>query len=149
MEKHITLKSKKSKIVAAVCIFLAAAVMGVVVMCLINNSKKIEFTVLDDNNIPKEIQSQVIPEYRNLERALACIVDDKIYVVVTRGEKTTSGYEVRIDKMVMDNNNLEVYAEYADPEEGKAVSQVITYPYAVALTNLDSLPESIELRIMY
>lgn len=149
MEKHKLLNSKRKKAAAVLCIILAAAIAGVVVMCVMNSSKKIEFTVLEDKNIPKEIETQVLPEYRNLERALACIVDDKVYVVVTRGEKTTSGYEVDIDKMIMTDDKLEVYAAYTDPEEGKAVSQVLTYPYAVAETELSSLPESIELRIMY
>ena len=149
MEKHKLLNSKRKKAAAVLCIILAAAIAGVVVMCVMNSSKKIEFTVLEDKNIPKEIETQVLPEYRNLERALACIVDDKVYVVVTRGEKTTSVYEVDIDKMIMNDDKLEVYAAYTDPEEGKAVSQVLTYPYAVAETELSSLPESIELRIMY
>ncbi len=149
MEKHRLLNSKRKKAVAVLCIAIAAAVAGVIVMCVMNSSEKIEFTVLDDKNIPREIESQVLPEYRNLERALACIVDDKVYVVVTRGEKTTSGYEVDINKMIMNDDKLEVYAGYSDPEEGKAVSQVLTYPYKVAQTELAALPESIELRIMY
>ena len=149
MEKHKLLNSKRKKAAAVLCIILAAAIAGVVVMCVMNSSKKIEFTVLEDKNIPKEIETQVLPEYRNLERALACIVDDKVYVVVTRGEKTTSGYEVDIDKMIMNDDKREVYAAYTDPEEGKAVSQVLTYPYAVAETGLSELPKSIELRIMY
>ena len=119
MEKHKLLNSKRKKAAAVLCIILAAAIAGVVVMCVMNSSKKIEFTVLEDKNIPKEIETQVLPEYRNLERALACIVDDKVYVVVTRGEKTTSGYEVDIDKMIMNDDKLEVYAAYTDPEEGK------------------------------
>lgn len=149
MEKHKALNSKRKKAVAILCIAIAAAVAGVVVMCVMNSSERIEFTVLDDKDIPREIESQVLPEYRNLERALACIVDDKVYVVVTRGEKTTSGYEVDINKMIMNDDKLEVYAKYSDPEEGKAVSQVLTYPCKVARTELASLPESIELRIMY
>lgn len=143
------LNSKRKKAAAVLCILIAAAVAGVVVMCVMNSSKKIEFTALEDKDIPREIESQVLPEYRNLERALACIVDNKVYVVVTRGEKTTSGYEVDINKMIMNDDKLEVYAEYSDPEEGKVVSQVLTYPYAVAQTELTSLPKSIELRIMY
>lgn len=149
MEKHNILNSKRKKAAAVICIILAAAVVGVVVMCIVNSGKKIEFTAVKGGDIPREIETQVLPEYRNLERALACSVDDKIYVVVTRGEKTTSGYSVDIKKMNMNDNKLEVYAAYSDPEEGKAVSQVLTYPYAVAVTDLEALPESIELRIMY
>ena len=149
MEKHNILNSKRKKAAAILCIVLAAVVAGVVVMCSINSGKKIEFTAVKEGDIPREIEAQVLPEYRNLERALACSIDDKVYVVVTRGEKTTSGYSVNIKKMTMNDNRLEVYAAYSDPEEGKAVSQVLTYPYAVAVTDLETLPESIELRIMY
>ncbi|MEG1930523.1 MAG: hypothetical protein RR131_05235, partial [Anaerovorax sp.] len=47
----------------------------------------VEFRVLSEKEIPQEILNQVIPEYRTMERALACIVDGKVYVVATRGEK--------------------------------------------------------------
>lgn len=42
----------------------------------------------------------MIPEYRELERALGCLIDGKVYVIVTRGEKPTAGYEVSIDQDV-------------------------------------------------
>ena len=119
---------------AAVCIVFAPALMG----------KK---------DIPQSIETDVVPEYRDLERALGCLIDGKVYVLVTRGEKPTAGYEVTIEEMVTEKTskgtNLQVHALFKDPEEGQSVAQVSTYPYAVALTNLKALPETSELLVKY
>ena len=49
-------------------------------------TKKVDFEQLSKDNIPQSIETEVIPEYRELERALGCLVDGKVYVVVTRGD---------------------------------------------------------------
>jgi hypothetical protein len=118
-----------------------------------SGGKNVNFKTVSKEEIPKEIDTEVIPEYRELERALGCLVDGKIYVVVTRGEKPTSGYSVSIEKMTIEKengkNNLEVEALFGEPEEGVAQAQVTTYPYAVALVELETLPDSIELISKY
>ena len=53
----------------------------------------------DAKDIPRAIEKDVIPEYRELERALGCVVDGKVYIVVTRGEKPTAGYDLSIEKV--------------------------------------------------
>lgn len=142
---------KKSLIIiAAIIVVLLAALAA---MSLLKGDKTVEFKILNENKIPQDISSQVIPEYRTLERALACTIDDKIYVVVTRGEKPTSGFEVDIDRIVLEEKNgrtkLVVYADFKDPEKDKALAQIITYPVKVAQTDLTRLPNEIELRIQY
>lgn len=120
---------------------------------VLGGGKNIEFNNVAKDKIPKSIETEVIPEYRELERALGCLVDGKVYVLVTRGEKPTSGYKVSIDKMTMETKdgktNLKVEAMFTEPEKGIAVSQVTTYPYAVAKTKLTVLPDSIELIAKY
>ena len=150
-EKKLRKPGKKSMIIiAAVLVVLIAA--GLIAVNLLKGDKAVEFKTLSENQIPQDISSQVIPEYRSLERALACVVKDKIYVVVTRGEKPTSGFEVDIDKMALEKDgktNLIVYADFKDPEKRKALAQVLTYPVKVAETDLKKLPDEIELRIQY
>ena len=142
---------KKGLAVIAVMIFIISA--GIAVFCFMDNQKTVDFTVLSESKIPQEITSDVIPEYRALERALACLVDDKVYVVVTRGEKPASGYKVDIRKMKLENDNeketLIVYADFTDPDRDSSVSQVITYPVKVAETELKKLPDDLELRVQY
>lgn len=151
-EKKLKKPGRKG-IILIVMVVAVAAVAAVLAANLLKGDKAVEFKVLSENQIPQDISSQVIPEYRTLERALACVVEDKVYVLVTRGEKPTSGFEVDIDKMKLEEKNgktnLVVYADFKDPEKEKALAQVLTYPLKVAETKLAQLPDEIELRIQY
>ena len=115
--------------------------------------KSIDFEEIHKDDIPKSIEVEVIPEYRELERALGCLVDDKVYVVVTRGEMETSGYEVSIEKILLETENgkenLSVEANFKDPKEGERHSKTKTYPYVVAKVDLAALPDTIELITKY
>lgn len=121
--------------------------------CIFEGDEKVDYRVLSDTEIPQQIANQVIPEYRALERALACVVDDKVYVIASRGEKPTSGYEISIDKMEIseddDIKTLMVYTVFRDPQPGTALTQVLTYPLQVAETDLKYLPDQIELKVQY
>ena len=115
--------------------------------------KTVEFRQLAEEEIPQAIVKDVIPEYRDLERALGCVLDGKVYVVVTRGEKPTAGFGLEISQMKLENTeqgqSLIVTALFTDPPEGETVAQVITYPLQVAETQLTELPDTIELRTVF
>lgn len=138
-------------------VFLVSlAVIGFVVVFgtgFLHGDEAVEFRTLQENEIPQEIVSQVIPEYRGLERALACMVDGKVYVMVSRGEKPTSGFDIAVDKIVMEEKEGEsciaVYANFTDPEPGVALTQILTYPLQVVETGLTAMPDRIELRVQY
>ncbi len=137
-------------------ILLLAIILIVAVVYAVKYFEKDEegvpFTVLSENEIPQKIQ-EILPRYKSLERALACKADDKIYVIVTRGEKPTGGYTVGLDALEMKKEEnkkiLIVHARFKDPEPGDIVTQVITYPYVAAETNLKELPDKIELKVQY
>lgn len=141
---------KKAIIIAIVIIVILAIVAG---FFILKGDDKVNYTILGDTEYPQQITSQVIPEYRTLERALACMVDEKVYVIASRGEKPTSGYEIAIDKMVVTEEDglktLVVYTEFKDPQPGLALTQVLTYPLQVAETDLTYLPDQIELKVQY
>ena len=103
-EKKLKKPGKKRIILVAVIVAVIAAA-ALFAATLFKGDKTVEFKILSENQIPQDISSQVIPEYRTLERALACVVEDKVYVVVTRGEKPTSGFEVDIDKMKLEEQD--------------------------------------------
>ncbi len=150
-------KPSKKAVVAAVCVLCLAAAGCLLVFSGTIGSLfgfgNVSFTPLGENEIPRAIEKDVIPEYRELERALACVVDEKIYIVVTRGEKPTAGYDVSIEKVKLeksgDGSNLIVTAKFTDPPQGETVSRIITYPYAIAATDLKVLPDTIELNARY
>ena len=143
-----------SKKVIIILIIIAAMIAMIMAgLHIFKGDEKVDFKILGETEIPQQITSQVIPEFRQLERALACSVDGKVYVIVTRGEKPTSGYNIAIDKMVLSEKdgmkNLEVYTEFKDPEPGAALTQVLTYPLQVSVTSLTELPDQIELKVQY
>ena len=137
-------------VIAAVMTALSIVAAGVL---FTGGGKAVEFKVISEKEYPQDIASEVIPEYRSLERALACVVDEKVYVVVTRGEKPASGYKVDIEKMKLEEGEgksvLVVYASFRDPAKNDSMSQVLTYPVKVAETQLKKLPDEIELRVQY
>lgn len=146
------LKGKKRLILAFV-IITAGVCIAAMLAGIADGNDPVSFKKIDKNELPKDITADIIPEYRTLERALACAVDNDIYVIVTRGEKPTSGFSVSIDKMELEEKdgreNLVVYAIFEDPEKETAISQIITYPVEVVKTDLKALPDTIELRIQY
>lgn len=144
--------NRKTLMAGAVILFMGICI-ALICMKVMDGSKDIGFEYVKESKIPHGISTDVIPEYKTLERALACMEDDDVYVVVTRGEKPTSGYRVSIERMFLEEDgktdNLVVYAEFKDPEKKMSVSQIITYPVQVVKTDLKKLPDTIELRIQY
>ena len=51
-----------------------------------DTSKPVDFTMVQRESIPEKILD-IMDKYENEERALAVKLDNKIYVIVTRGEK--------------------------------------------------------------
>lgn len=147
--------NKPNKRTIGILLIIALVVAGLVWggRHMLMGNTKVNFKVLKEGEIPQQITGQVIPEYRQLERALACVVDNKVYVVATRGEKPTSGYEISIDRMelkkVDDNTMLIVYSKFKDPQPGMSLTQVLTYPLQVAETDLKELPDQIQLKVQY
>ncbi len=114
---------------------------------------KVKYKVIEKSEIPEKIK-EVLPKYLTEERALTCRYNDQIYVIVTRGEKSTGGYSVEIDKILKEqkNNNqfdLIVYAKFKDPDVNDIVTQNFTYPFAIVKTDLKEMPENIKLEIEY
>ena len=146
-KKKLKMPSRKALLIAGTIILLAAALWLIFGQGLVGE-RQVDFTQL-----PKSVETEVIPEYRELERALGCLIDGRVYVIVTRGEKPTAGYEASIENIAIEKtdggNNMKVYAKFTDPSEGTAVSQIVTYPYVVAKTELTSLPDTVELVVKY
>ena len=151
MEKKIL--SKKKTILISIAVIAIVAVGIIFIPAIGAGEKPVGFKSVKADNIPKTLEEDVIPEYKDLERALACVVGDDIYVIVSRGEKPTSGFSVKVNRMTIEENdgksNLIVYALFKDPEKATSISQIITYPLTVVKTELTKLPNTIELRIEY
>ena len=129
---------------------IKGVIYGVIVMVLIiggfivipnmfmEQSKQVDYTILQREAIPEKILD-MMDKYVNEERALAVKLNNKIYVVVTRGNDKNHGIEMdKIDVIKQDDKNImRVKVVYKDKEK--------SYPYIVVETNLNELPDSIEL----
>ncbi|NBH60427.1 protease complex subunit PrcB family protein [Anaerotruncus sp. 80] len=136
--------------IAAAAILLIGLIVA---FGLKSGETNVKFEKVSEKVMPRELEADILPEYRDLERALACKVGGEIYIIVTRGEKPTAGYEAEIDKLTLENkedkSNLVVYATFADPAEPENMAQISCYPIAVVKTDLKGLPDTIELRAEY
>lgn len=129
---------------------IKGVIYGVIIMALIiggfivipnmfmEQSKPVDYTILQREAIPEKILD-MMDKYVNEERALAIKLNNKIYVVVTRGNDKNHGIEMdKIDVVKQDDKNImRVKVVYKDKEK--------SYPYIVVETNLNELPDSIEL----
>ena len=82
-------------------------------------------------------------DYIDQERALATIIDGKVYVIVTRGQNEEYGIDV--EKINLQDKEgkqvMTVEAVYKQKEDA--------YPFVVLETNMKSLPDKIELNQKY
>ena len=133
--------SGRKQMILRIAIVVAAVAAIVIIAKFKGTGGTVDFTPLTEENIPQE-------------RALACVADDKIYVVAMRGEKPTTGYDIAIDSMTLSsdkdgNDTLTVNVLFTDPQAGASLTQAQTYPYIAAETNLEELPDKIEMKIKY
>lgn len=100
--------------------------------------KPVDYILVEREAIPDKILD-MMDNYIDKERALSLIVDDKVYVIATRGQNTD--YGIIIDKITMQEKEgkqvMCVSVIYKEKEEA--------YPFVVVETNLKALPNKIEL----
>ncbi|NMA04449.1 MAG: protease complex subunit PrcB family protein [Clostridiales bacterium] len=131
-------------------IAIAAGLVKFIPKLVFKNDKEVGYMVLEEEQIPEKIH-EILPKYKMLERALAAKVDNQVYVIVTRGQKLTAGYDVNIEKLELveeeEETRLIVHATFKDPKPNDVVTQSMTHPYAVIKTELKELPGRIDLEV--
>lgn len=141
------------KQLVAIGILTAVLVALIIGFGIYGGNDEIKFEDVQAKDLPRELETEIIPQYRNLERALACRVEDEIYVLAMRGEKPTSGYEIKITELQLKNEKqktkLIVYGDFADPAKPENMAQVKSYPVSVVKADLNGLPDTIELMSRY
>lgn len=137
----------------AIGILIVVLIALVIGFGIYGGNDEVKFEDVQAKDLPRELETEIIPQYRNLERALACRVEDEIYVLAMRGEKPTSGYEIKITELQLKNEQqktkLIVYADFADPAKPENMAQVKSYPVSVVKADLSGLPDTIELMSRY
>lgn len=142
---------KKYQIMTLAIILLIGALF--VPKMIKGSESQVKYKVVNEEDIPEQI-TEMLPKYLMEERALTCKYKDEIYVIVTRGEKNSKGYEVDIEGMTKEKYTKEVYdlvvyAKFMDPDPNEIVDQEYDYPFIVVKTNLKEMPEEVHLDIEY
>ena len=100
--------------------------------------KAVDYVIVQRDSIPDKILD-MMDDYIDQERALATIIDGKVYVIVTRGQNEEYGIDVeKVNLQDKDGKQVMIVeAVYKEKEDA--------YPFVVLETNMESLPDKIEL----
>ncbi len=116
---------------------IAAAFFGFAVLggCTVGEQndtkvKDIDFTVLKESEIPKDIM-ELIEERKGKEFKITKTSEPYTYIIVGYGEQKTSGYSVRVEELYLGENAIYVDTELMGPAKDEAVREETTYPYIV------------------
>lgn len=100
--------------------------------------KAVDYVLVQRDSIPDKILD-IMDDYIDQERALTMMIDDKVYVIVTRGQN--NDYGIDVDKISIENKEgkqiMNVKVVYKEKENA--------YPFVVLETNMQSLPDKVEL----
>lgn len=117
---------------------LSVTILGFLLLvgCSTDPSKGLESTEKIDNipfervtleETPEDVKATI--EYKSREKATYVVPhEDDYYIVVSRGEQPTSGYEVDILTVEDWGDSVHVMYKFKDPTDDELVSQSITFP---------------------
>lgn len=113
---------------------------------------EIKYNKLNLYDVEDDI-SQIYKNIKYKECFKVFLYNNKVYVLVTRGEMNTGGYIVLINNIYTkdyDNNaSKDLYEEiiikvaYNNPPENCMCIQCFTYPYTIVETELDKFPNKV------
>lgn len=130
----------KGVIYGVILLFMIIGGFILIPNIFMEKTKPVDYTILQREAIPEKILD-MMDKYVNQERALAVKLDNKMYVIVTRGNDNKKGIEV--DKIELfqeeEKSVMRVNATYKQKDK--------SYPYVVLETNLTNLPDRIELNV--
>lgn len=130
----------KGVIYGVILLFMIIGGFILIPNIFMEKTKPVDYTILQREAIPEKILD-MMDKYVNQERALAVKLDNKMYVIVTRGNDDKKGIEV--DKIELfqeeEKSVMRVNATYKQKDK--------SYPYVVLETNLTNLPDRIELNV--
>lgn len=92
--------------------------------------KDIDFTVLEEENIPEELQA-MIKEKETQPFKLTYADNGELYIAEGYGEQETSGYSIEVKECYETENAVYVHTNLIGPAKEEKVVEKKTYPYIV------------------
>ena len=102
--------------------------------CRLFKNEEVKDNGKTTTEVPTEIKNW-IENSKKIFLGQAYEYEDKLYILVTYGEKPTGGYTVEVVNIDDKPETLEITVKFSEPEPGQMVTQAITYPYDLKTIN--------------
>lgn len=95
--------------------------------------RSLEFTVLDDSAIPKELLAQI---QERKAQAFQYVFSDRdyLYICIGYGEQKTKGYSIVVDDLYLAEAGIYAQTTLLGPKNAKGETKEPSYPYIVIKT---------------
>lgn len=130
--KHI-FRIRGAAVFAAGILFLLGCILGGCTGKEEEKVKDLEFTVIGQNEIPKEL-ADIIEQKKGAEFKLTYTDGGDLYIAVGYGEQQTGGYSITVPKLYLTENSIVIQTELQGPEQAGGEQAAPSYPYIVVKT---------------
>lgn len=130
--KHI-FRIRGAAVFAAGILFLLGCILGGCTGKEEEKVKDLEFTVIGQNEIPKEL-ADIIEQKKGAEFKLTYTDGGDLYIAVGYGEQQTGGYSITVPKLYLTENSIVIQTELQGPETAGGEPAAPSYPYIVVKT---------------
>lgn len=101
--------------------------------------KDLEFTVVGQNEIPKELMD-MIEQKKTEEFRLTYTSGEDLYIAVGYGEQQTGGFSISVPEFYLTENSIVIRTELQGPEQGTQQGASPSYPFIVVKTQFIEEP---------
>ena len=97
--------------------------------------EEIPYQVVSLEQLPPQLKNQAQQALHSTQETIQLLsADSKKYVILSLGEKNTSGYKINVKKVEQKENKLIIHAQKQEPPKDSFQAQVITYPSVIIVT---------------
>lgn len=95
--------------------------------------KDLEFTVVGQNEIPKELM-EIIGQKKQESFRLTFSSGSDLYIAAGYGEQKTGGYSITVPEFYLTENSIIIRTELQGPEKSEQAGTSPSYPFIVIKT---------------
>lgn len=92
--------------------------------------RDIEFTVLDEEQIPKELEEMML-ETSEAPFKYTYADQGTLYIAIGYGPQSTSGYSIEVKELYETKNAIYIHTNLIGPTKEEKIVETTTYPYIV------------------
>lgn len=101
--------------------------------------KDLEFTVVGQNEIPRELMD-MIEQKKTEEFRLTYTSGEDLYIAVGYGEQQTGGFSISVPEFYLTENSMVIKTELQGPEQGSQQAASPSHPFIVIKTKFIEEP---------